>query len=120
MVRHGGRINLCHMSIFDLVLFVSQSVVGLAIHIAVLILPTTAVMQLLLPRRRNIGIVLIFMTGLLLRRGEKRFCEELNGDSDRFRARLEEYVRMTVSLSDDCIVRLRYAILASARFVDRE
>ncbi len=120
MVRHDDRINLCHMSIFDLVLFVPQSVVGLAIHIAVLILPTTAVMQLLLPRRRNIGIVLIFMTGLLLRRGEKRFCEELNGDSDRFRARLEEYVRMTVSLSDDCIVRLRYAILASARFVDRE
>lgn len=66
MVRHGGRINLCHMSIFDLVLFVSQSVVGLAIHIAVLILPTIAVMQLQLPRRRNIGIVLIFMTGLLL------------------------------------------------------
>jgi len=143
VVRHGGRINLCHMSIFDLVLFVSQSVVGLAIHIAVLILPTIAVMQLQLPRRRNIGIVLIFMTGLLLvdlhglrqrnswrltrtgfqavglRRGEKRFCEELNGDSDRFRARLEQYVRMTVSLSDDCIVRLRYAILASARFVDR-
>lgn len=66
MVRHGGRIDLCHMSIFDLVLFVPQSVVGLAIHIAVLILPTIAVTQLQLPRRRNIGIVLIFMTGLLL------------------------------------------------------
>jgi len=54
------------MSIFDLVLFVSQSVVGLAIHIAVLILPTIAVMQLQLPRWRNIGIIPIFMTGLFI------------------------------------------------------
>lgn len=66
VVRHGGRINLCHMSIFDLVIFVPQSVVDLAIHIAVLILPTIAVMQLQLPRRRNIGITLIFMTGIIL------------------------------------------------------
>jgi len=54
------------MSIFDLVIFVPQSVVDLAIHIAVLILPTIAVMQLQLPRRRNIGITLIFMTGIIL------------------------------------------------------
>lgn len=46
-------------------LSVAQSIVGLVIDIAVLILPVIAVMQLQLPNGRKIGVILIFMTGLL-------------------------------------------------------
>ena len=49
----------------DLALSVPQSIVGLVIDLAILILPIVAVTQLQLPRRRKIGVILIFMTGLL-------------------------------------------------------
>ena len=49
----------------DLALSVPQSVVGLAIDIAILVLPIVAVMQLQLPKKRKFGVILIFMTGLL-------------------------------------------------------
>ncbi|KAL8730200.1 MAG: hypothetical protein Q9181_004751 [Wetmoreana brouardii] len=46
-------------------LSVPQSVVGLAIDLAILVLPIIAVMQLQLPTRRKVGIILVFMTGVL-------------------------------------------------------
>ena len=49
----------------SLLTFVPQTVVGLAIDIAILIIPILTVTQLQLPTRRIIGIILIFMTGLL-------------------------------------------------------
>ena len=48
------------------ILFVAPiSVVGLAIDIYILILPIVAVNKLQMPARRKVGIMLIFMTGLL-------------------------------------------------------
>ena len=44
---------------------VPQSVIGLAIDIAILVLPIIAVMQLQLPTKRKIGVILLFMTGIL-------------------------------------------------------
>lgn len=44
---------------------VPQSVVGLAIDIYILILPIIAVSRLQLPTRQKLGVMLIFMTGLL-------------------------------------------------------
>ena len=38
---------------------------GLVIDLAILFLPVVAVMQLQLPTRRKIGLVCVFMTGLL-------------------------------------------------------
>ena len=49
----------------DLALFVPQSIVGLVIDIAILVLPIMAAMQLQLPKRRKLGVILIFVTGLL-------------------------------------------------------
>lgn len=48
----------------SLVLSVPISAIGLAIDIYLLILPITAVMQLQLPTRRKIGVIMIFLTGL--------------------------------------------------------
>jgi hypothetical protein len=50
----------------SLALSVPQSVVGLAIDLYILILPIIALAQLQLPRRRKVGISLIFMTGIVL------------------------------------------------------
>ena len=47
-----------------LVLSVPIAAVGLGINVYLLVLPITAVMQLQLPTRRRIGVILIFMTGL--------------------------------------------------------
>ena len=47
------------------VISVPQSVVGLAIDLVILILPIIAVLQLQLPKRRKIGVILIFTTGSL-------------------------------------------------------
>ena len=47
-----------------LVLSVPIAAVGLGIDVYLLVLPVTAVMQLQLPTRRKIGVILIFMTGL--------------------------------------------------------
>ena len=44
---------------------VPTSSVGLLIDLAILVLPIAAVMQLQLPKRRKIGVTLIFMTGSL-------------------------------------------------------
>ena len=47
-----------------LVLSVPVAAVGLGIDVYLLVLPITAVMQLQLPTRRKIEVVLIFLTGL--------------------------------------------------------
>lgn len=57
-------------------LSVPQSVVGLVIDLAILVLPVTAVMQLQLPRRRKIGVVLIFMTGVLYESFHSDICPQ--------------------------------------------
>ena len=44
---------------------VPQSVVGLVIDLAILVLPIVAVLQLQLPTRRKMGVILVFLTGLL-------------------------------------------------------
>lgn len=46
-------------------LFMHQSYVGLATDIYILVLPIVAVSELQMPIRRKIGVMLIFMTGLL-------------------------------------------------------
>lgn len=65
--RHGET-WLSHMAQPDqlsLDVAVPQAVVGLAIDIYILVLPIIAVSQLNLPKRQKIGVILIFMTGLL-------------------------------------------------------
>ena len=47
------------------VLSVPLSVVGLFFDIVILVLPIAGVMRLQLPTRRRIGVLLIFLTGLL-------------------------------------------------------
>ena len=44
---------------------ITQAVVGLAIDIYILVLPIIAVSRLQMPTRRRIGVMLIFLTGLL-------------------------------------------------------
>lgn len=46
-------------------LSVPQSAIGLALDLYIVIIPIIAVIKLQLPRRRKIGIVLIFMTGVM-------------------------------------------------------
>ena len=46
-------------------LSVPVACVGLATDLYLLILPITAVLQLQLPTRRKIGVILIFLTGLM-------------------------------------------------------
>ncbi len=46
-----------------LVLSVPIAAVGLGIDVYLLVLPITAVLQLQLPTRRKIGVILIFLTG---------------------------------------------------------
>ena len=48
-----------------LAMSVPQSAVGLAIDLYILVLPVIAVSQLQLPTRRKIGVILLFMTGIL-------------------------------------------------------
>lgn len=47
-----------------LVLSVPTAAVGLGIDVYLLVLPVTAVMQLQLPTRHKIGVILIFLTGI--------------------------------------------------------
>ena len=48
----------------ELLLSVPVAAVGLGIDVYLLILPITAAMQLQLPTRRKVGVVLIFLTGI--------------------------------------------------------
>lgn len=61
---------------------VPQSAVGLAIDLYILILPIIAVSQLQLPIRKKVGVMLIFMTGLLYKDTlpplKLRWCEPAN------------------------------------------
>jgi hypothetical protein len=47
------------------ILLVPLTAVGLGVDIYLLILPIGAILQLQLPPRRKLGVILIFMTGLL-------------------------------------------------------
>lgn len=49
----------------SLALTIPSSAVGLAIDLYILVLPVVAVSQLQLPTRRKIGVILVFMTGIL-------------------------------------------------------
>lgn len=46
-------------------LSIPQSVIGLVVDLAILLLPIIAVLQLQLPRRKQVGVILVFMTGIL-------------------------------------------------------
>lgn len=66
--RHGETWlshQATHNKDLAIALSVPQSVVGLAIDLYILIFPIIAVSQLQLPIRKKVGIMLIFMTGLL-------------------------------------------------------
>ena len=64
-----GETILSHWVIEDqyqaLSLGVPQSAVGLALDIYILALPILAVNKLQLPTRRKIGVIMLFMTGLM-------------------------------------------------------
>lgn len=66
--RHGETWlshQVTHNENLALAMSVPQSVVGLAIDLYILILPIIAVSQLQLAPRKKVGVMLIFMTGLL-------------------------------------------------------
>lgn len=56
---------------------VAQSAVGLAIDLSILLLPTIAVSRLHLPPRQKIGVMLIFMTGLMYAKFRRLFNIDL-------------------------------------------
>lgn len=64
-----GQTFLSHqtpaLQYYSLKLSIPQSAVGLAIDVFILMLPIVAVSELQMPIRRKIGVLLIFMTGLL-------------------------------------------------------
>ena len=74
--RHGetwfSHTQATNVTQSSLALSVPQSVVGLVIDLYILVLPVFAVSQLQLPRRRKIGISLVFMTGSLLENSTQR------------------------------------------------
>lgn len=66
--RHGETLlshQNTHNEYLAIAMSVPQSAVGLAIDLYILILPIIAVSQLQLPIRKKVGVMLIFMTGLL-------------------------------------------------------
>ena len=60
-----GRHQSSNLALMNIKIAIPQSCVNMVLDVYILILPIIAVTKLQIPSRRKVGIILIFMTGLL-------------------------------------------------------